>query len=37
MGGYQVVDVSRNAVVHGARFDCAIEDVAAFLDRECAA
>lgn len=37
LGGYQVVDVNRNSVVHGSHFDCSLDDVAAFLDREEAA
>lgn len=34
MGGYQIVDIARNCVVDGARYDCSLDDVAAFLDRE---
>lgn len=30
-GGYQVVDVSRNFVVDGARFDCSLDDVAEII------
>lgn len=37
LGGYQIVDVSRNVVVDGSRFDCSLDDVAAFLAREEAA
>jgi len=34
LGGYQIVDIGRNTVVNGSRFDCSLDDVAAFLDRE---
>lgn len=37
LGGYQVVDISRNTVVHGSSFECSVDDVAAFLEREEAA
>ena len=37
LGGYQVVDDSRNVVVDGARFDCTLADVEACIRREEAA
>lgn len=37
LGGYQIVDVARNVVVDGDRFNCSLDDVAAFLDRAEAA
>jgi hypothetical protein len=34
LGGYQVMDVARNCVVEGDRFNADLEDVARVIERE---
>ena len=37
LGGYQVIEIARNLVVDGSRFDCDLGDVADFITRQEAA
>lgn len=34
LGGYRIVEIDRNICVDGYRFDCSLDDVAAFIERQ---